>query len=323
MRAMILAAGLGTRLRPLTHVRPKALVPIMGATVLRFWFEKLRGMGFDGVVVNAFHRPEQILAEVGRWQADIPAVVRVEAQILGTGGGIRNVLDFFEDEPFVVVNGDVLCDAPLGELARQFLRTEEDVGLLLHDWPVFNNVAVDAEGHILGFGAEARNLAHDRTDIRLQAFTGIHFLKPHVLEPWPIGQLLDIIDVYRREIARGRPPRAFSSPRLFWREMGSVEAYWGLHRELSTLPQGFLPPIQTGQPCWRHPTAVISPEAELTGVVVVGARSRVMPRCRLKDVILWDDVRVEPGSILRNCVVTDQVICSGHHENQTLVGGPS
>lgn len=316
---MILAAGLGTRLRPLTYVRPKALVPVSGTTVLRFWFEQLQAMSFGGVVVNAFHYPNQILAEIDRWRANIPLEVRVEEELLGTGGGIRNMLDFCNGEPFVVVNGDIVCDAPLQKLAQRFLRLGEDLVLLLHDCPAFNNVAVDAGGQILGFGEEALSLARDRTDIRLQAFTGIHFIKPRVIQHLSVGRPHDIVAVYRQRIAEGRPPRALWSPGLFWREMGSIEAYWALHREFSSLPTGFLIPFQTGQPLWRDPTAVVSSDADLAGVVMVGARSRVMDGCRLEDVVLWDDVMVEPGTVLRNCVVADGVICSGYHEGQILV----
>ncbi len=245
--------------------------------------------------------------------------VAVEQELLGTGGGIRNVLDFFAGEPFVVVNSDIVSDAPLGDLAQQFVGQDGEVALLLHDCPVFNNVAVDEAGNILGFGEEARSLARYRPAIRLLAFTGIHFLRPQVLRHLPIGQPSDILALYRQRIAAGRPPRAMFVTDLFWREMGSIDAYWALHRELATYPAGFLTPFQTGQPCWRHPQAVLSPDVRLSGVVMLGAGSRVMRGCQLEDVILWDHVTVEPGTVLRNCLVTDGMICSGRHENQILL----
>jgi mannose-1-phosphate guanylyltransferase len=319
MRAMILAAGLGTRLRPLTYVRPKALVPVLGSRVLDFWLDRLQRMGFGGLVINAYHQPEKILEAVGARGFEIPVQVAVEQELLGTGGGIRNVLDFFAGEPFVVVNSDIVSDASLGDLAQQFVGQDSEVALLLHDYPVFNNVAVDEAGNILGFGEEARSLARHSPAIRLMAFTGVHFLHPQVLRHLAIGEPSDILTLYRQRIAAGRPPRAMFVTDLFWREMGSIDAYWALHREMATYPAGFLTPFETGQSYWRHPQAVLSPDTRLSGVVMLGAGSRVMRGCQLEDVILWDNVTVESGTILRNCLVTDGMICSGRHENQILL----
>jgi mannose-1-phosphate guanylyltransferase len=320
MRAMILAAGLGTRLRPLTYIRPKALVPILGTTVLDFWLSRLLSIGCAGVVVNAFHHPEKLIRALQNRALPIPARVQVEEELLGTGGGIRNVLDFFGDEPFVVVNGDVLSDAPLQDLYAQFLQMEVEAGLLLHDYPEFNNVAVDEGGWILGFGEEARKLMQERADVRLQAFTGIHLLQPRVLQHLAGGQPADIIAVYRDMIAAGRPPKAMLVPGLFWREMGSIDAYWALHREMATVPAGFLPPLQTGNHCRQHPTAAVAADVRLNGLVMVGAGSRVLSGSELTDVIVWDDVTIQARSVLRNCLVTDGVTCSGCHKDEILMG---
>jgi mannose-1-phosphate guanylyltransferase len=320
MRAMILAAGLGTRLRPLTYIRPKALVPILGTTVLDYWLSRLLSIGCAGVAVNAFHHPEKLIRALQNRALPIPARVQVEEELLGTGGGIRNVLDFFGGEPFVVVNGDVLSDAPLKELYEQFLQMEVEAGLLLHDYPEFNNVAVDEGGWILGFGAEARKLVQERADVRLLAFTGIQFLQPRVLQPLAGGQPADIIAVYRDMIAAGRPPKAMSVSGLFWREMGSIDAYWALQREMATVPAGFLPPLQTGNHCRQHPTASVAADVRLNGLVMVGAGSRVLSGSELTNVIVWDDVTIGARSVLRNCLVTDGVTCSGCHEDEILLG---
>jgi mannose-1-phosphate guanylyltransferase len=158
MRAMILAAGQGTRLLPLTRVRPKVLSPVVGITMLEFWIHQLHQAGCEAVVVNAFHLHEKMVAAVEERTWPIPVQVLVEPLLLGTGGGLRNALDFFEDEPFVALNGDMLCNAPFQELYRQHLRSGRLVSLLMHDWPRFNNVAVGEDGQILGFGGEADRL---------------------------------------------------------------------------------------------------------------------------------------------------------------------
>jgi mannose-1-phosphate guanylyltransferase len=318
MRAMILAAGLGTRLRPLTHVRPKALVPVMGSTPLEFWIFRLHRLGFEAVVVNAFQMPERLVEAVRKRNWPIPVHLEVEPELLGTGGGIRNVLDFFQGRPFVAVNGDTLCDAPLGALLARHLQSGTPASLLMHDWTPFNHVAVDDRGAIVGFGEEAAARRRGDSGMRLLAFTGIHFLNPDILQAFPVGQPMDILTVYRELIAEGSPPHALLHGDLFWREMGEIDSYWALNKELCTLPAGFLPPLVTGARAYIHPQASLAPDAKVTGCLVLGAGSRVLAGAELEDAILWDRVTVREGSVLRHCIVTDDAVVSGCHENAIL-----
>jgi mannose-1-phosphate guanylyltransferase len=319
VRAIILSAGLGTRLRPLTLVRPKVLVPVMGTTVLEFWVWQLHRAGFEAVVVNAFHLSERLAEEIQSRDWPIPVEVRFEPDLLGTGGGIRNVLDFFEDAPFAVVNGDIVAMVPVGELFRQHLESGCAASLLLHDWPVFNNVAVNADGQILEFGKEAKAVGEKDPRLRLMAFTGIHFIDPKIMRGITPGQPADILTVYRQLISEGTPPRALFHSELYWREMGSLGAYQDLNREFSQKPENAVPPFPTGRRVFVDPKAAVSPSARLDGMVVVGEGSRVMDGVEMRDVILWENVVVEPNSVLRNCVVTDGVRVEGVHENQILL----
>ena len=119
---MILAAGLGTRLRPLTLVRPKVLVPVAGVCVLDFWIRRLYDAGFEAVVINAYHLHERLVKAIQDRHWPIPVHVEVEPELLGTGGGIGNVLEFFEKQPFLVINGDIICNVPLPELREPVFR---------------------------------------------------------------------------------------------------------------------------------------------------------------------------------------------------------
>ena len=319
MRAMILAAGLGTRLRPLTLVRPKVLVPVRGTPVLDFWMERLHKEGAEAVVVNGFHLAGQLAEEVGKRSWPIPVEVRVEPVLLDTGGGIRNVLDFFGDQPFVVVNGDIICDAPLAELYRIHMASGSPVSLLMHDCPAFNNVAVNQEGFVMGFGQEASRMALDHPGSHLLAFTGIHFIHPGVIARLSPGVPMSILPLYRQLIGEGNPPRALFHPDLYWREMGSIDRYRSLTEELSRLSPHFLAPLHTGHGVYLHPEAKIAPDVRMEGVVVVGAGCRIMEGAELVDSILWDQVQVGPHSRLLGCILTDGVRIEGEHENKLLI----
>lgn len=318
MRAMILAAGLGTRLRPLTWARPKALVPVMGMPLLHYWIWRLYESGFEAVVVNAFHLPDKLVSVVKETDWPIPVEVRVEPSLLGTGGGIRNVLDFFGDEPFVVVNGDILCKVNLTSLYAQHLESNCLVSLLMHDFLQFNNVAVDGR-LIRGFGSEAKRLNHESSHIRLLAFTGIHVINSQVLKGLDPGRPHEIIPVYRELINSDNPPRAIFDNSLSWREIGSVEAYRSLHSELVALPENAYSPLKSGQSICVHPSAEISPYTVLKGMVVIGRNTRVVGDAVLENTILWDDVEVRPKSRLRNCIVTDGIAVRGNLENEIII----
>jgi mannose-1-phosphate guanylyltransferase len=317
---MILAAGQGTRLRPLTMVRPKVLVPITGSSVLDFWINRIYHAGFEAVAINGYHLHDKLVAAVRDKRWPIPVHVQVEPVLLGTGGGIRNVLDFFEEQPFLVVNGDIICDASLGDLRHRFIESGSPAGLLMHDCPAFNNVAVNSHGHILGFGHEARKLVAENAHLRCLAFTGIHIIHPKILEDFTAGQPADILTAYRAMILQGQPPLALQLPTFFWREIGSIAGYRSLHDELGSLEEGIVHPLQTGKAVWLDPEAEVSREVRMKGYVSVGRGTRVMDGVELIDSVIWDHVEIRRGTRLHNCVVADGVKVAGTHENEVIIG---
>src|SRR4030042_3671664 len=113
MKALILAAGLGTRLKPHTLKTPKPLFPIFGKTNLDIIIEKLEAAGCDAITVNTHHLHHKIEDFLSARHYTIPVYSRYEPEILGTGGAIKNLADFWDDEPFLVINSDVVTDISL------------------------------------------------------------------------------------------------------------------------------------------------------------------------------------------------------------------
>lgn len=322
MRGMILAAGLGTRLRPLTWVRPKVLMPVLGTTLLDFWVWQLYRAGCEAVVVNAFHLHESIVAAIQKKRWPIPVRCQVESTLLGTGGGIRNVLEFFGKAPFIVVNADIVCRLPLHDLYERHCRSGNPVSLVMHDWAAFNNVAVRDERTVVGFGQQAVAQRNAASDVRLLAFTGIHFITPSVLQDLSPGQPAEIIPIYQKLMEGGQPPQAFCVPDLYWREIGTLQAYRALNEELGHLPEDFLPPLTTGKQVCVHPEAEVAASAVLREMNVVGKGSRIAPKVEMENVIVWENASVEAAALLRNCIVTDGVTVRGAHEGEILSQKP-
>ena len=273
------------------------------------------------MILNAYHLKDRIAAAVSAKQWPIPVKVLNEPVLLGTGGGIRAAAELFGDEPFAVINVDIVSNVDLISLYERHKLSGAEVSLLLHDWPEFNNVAVNEEGSVLGFGREAEEIQKRGHGVRLLAFTGIHFINPSALAGIAAGVPDDILNIYRRLIAKGAPPRAISQQDLFWREVGSVESYGKVTKELTRLEPGFLLPVRTGENISIDPEAVMHPDCSLKGSVVAGRGVRICEGVRLENVILWNDIRIEKGSSLKDCIVADGMTISGSHTGKIFAPG--
>ncbi len=210
--AFLLAAGLGTRLRPYTLTTPKPLLPVRGVPMLDHALAHLRAHGHEEVVVNAFWLPEQVVAWAGR-QRGVTAIVEAPT-ILGTGGGLRNARHLLA-ERFCVVNGDILCDVDLTALwnepapAVMALRAQSNGG--------HTGVAL-REGRVVGIAGVV-----GESDSSLH-FTGIHVLDRAVLDLVPpVGEACIVRTAYRQLVAEGRVRGLVHGGE--WVDVGTVAEY--------------------------------------------------------------------------------------------------
>jgi aminoglycoside/choline kinase family phosphotransferase/dTDP-glucose pyrophosphorylase len=238
MKAMILAAGLGTRLLPLTEKSPKPLFPILGSPLIDILIRKLESAGFEAVIINTHHLAHLIDEFVREQAYSIPVTTRHEPTILGTGGAINNVEDFWDDKPFLVVNGDILANIDLVEVYRFHRNHKHPVTLVLHDYAKFNHVWVDSSDHITGFGHTApcppvtlnspritAGSGAEAANNRQLAFTGIHVLDPQVLSFIPNGTFCNIVDAYCEMIHQGRTIKGFIARNHYWYDIGTIAGY--------------------------------------------------------------------------------------------------
>ncbi|WP_419662761.1 aminoglycoside phosphotransferase [Desulfosarcina variabilis str. Montpellier] len=223
MKALILAAGFGTRLAPYTNHLPKALFPLAGIPVLARMMANLKRAGCTGIAVNAHHLADQIQAFLDDHAVGIPITLSHEHEILGTGGAIRRLASYWDGKPFMVVNADIVTDIDLARVYQVHLANPASVTLVLHDRPPFNQVWVDDTRRIVGF-ARFCDGAEPNGALQL-AFTGIHIIDADVLDWIPASGFCDIIAVYRQMIDKGIPIHAHVAKHHYWQDMGTPERF--------------------------------------------------------------------------------------------------
>jgi mannose-1-phosphate guanylyltransferase len=298
MKAMILAAGLGTRLRPLTLKRPKPLMPVGNRPMIDRVIQYLRRYGVHELIVNTHHHKEQLAAHLDSGRPfGLKIQVKAEARILGTGGGIKNTEGFWDHAPFIVMNSDVLTDI---DLARAF-RFHQEKGslatLILHDCQPFNQVRINDDLDILDIAAAP---GPDRL-----AFTGIHIMEPVLLSHIPSTGFSSIIDCYLKLIRKGHPIRAYVSRGHYWRDVGTIRSYLLANQEALHGNRRL-----SGSGSRIHPSAVI------TDWAVMGHGTILEAAAEIGRSVLWEGVTVQKG-----VRVMDSVVMSSRTVAENLIGG--
>ena len=225
MKAMILAAGLGTRLRPLTNTVPKPLLPVAGTPLIVWNLLLLKRHGFRDVVVNLHHLGPMIEQVVGNGsQYGLRILYSREPVILGTGGGIKQAEPHFSGEPVLVMNGDTLVELDLGAL-WSFHRDRQAAATLVlredQDAAQWGLVEVGTENQIVRIVGKGRT-STESTNPRM--FAGIHILSPRLLRDSPKGTAFSIIDPYVAAIARGDRVLGYDL-HGYWSDIGTPERY--------------------------------------------------------------------------------------------------
>ncbi len=219
MKALVLAAGFGERLRPHTTVTPKPLFPIAGRPLLDIIIEKLELAGCRAIAVNTHHLHRKIEDFLSGRSYLASVQVRYEPVILGTGGAIKNLSDFWNSEPFLVVNSDIVTDIDLRAAYEFHLQHRHPATLVLHDDERFNHVSVAEGNFIVDF--------HDRAmkGNRKLAFTGIQVIDPEILDLIPESVFSTSISAYEKLLSNGEKIKAFIAGQNKWKDIGTPGRY--------------------------------------------------------------------------------------------------
>jgi mannose-1-phosphate guanylyltransferase len=234
MKAMVLAAGLGTRLRPITDSRPKALVEVAGRTLLEITLSRLRGAGVREVIVNVHHFADMVLEYLN---ANDNFGMRVEISreeiLLDTGGGLKKAAWFFLedasrlDEPFILHNVDVISTIDLARMTRGHTEGAALATLAVQDRETSRYLLFDKHLRLCGrrAGRDGKSeLVRSSEPLQALAFSGIHILSPRLLKMITDEGVFSIITSYLNLAAKGETILGFRADEYYWRDLGRPES---------------------------------------------------------------------------------------------------
>ena len=312
MRAIVLSAGYGTRLWPLTEDRTKPAIPILGKPLVGYVAEYLAGYGFDEIVVNLHHRPESVRRALGdgsRFGVKLHYVME-EPEILGTSGALDNTREFFEHDTFLVVNGKIITDIDLRAALETHRRMKALATLVLlpNGRRERFSVIETEEGRVTRFAGMPDPNATGPAPLM---FTGIHIMEPRIFDYIPRGVFSDsVTHVYPKAMANGEIIAAHVASGR-WRELSTLQRYLDISIEMLR---------EIDQPYFAGPNTVISSTATVTesilwDVVEIGAGARVN-RC-----VLADHVRIPQNEMIENSIVVPRRLVEGKSPPEKALPG--
>ena len=307
-QAFVLAAGLGTRLRPLTEELPKPLIPIFQKPLLTFALDHLIAVGMNRFVINT-HRHPQLFQDffAGRGYAGFPITLVHEPDLLETGGGIKNAQSHLDTEPFLTYSGDILTDVELQPLIDEHFRKGNDVTLALRHTGLAAAVALRDQRVV---DISNRYGVAGNFD-----FANIAVWNSAIFERIPPRKKISFIPIIGDWIGQGARIGGLAMNDGKWFNISSRAEYLEVHRTI--LRENWKPNF-VKTPDWperKASSSIVDSSAQLRGCTVVGRNCRVGADAILEDTILWPDTEIASQSRLEACIVRSRKKVTGTHCN--------
>ena len=310
-QAFVLAAGRGTRLRPLTEDLPKPLIPIFQKPLITFALDHLINAGAERFIVNTHRRPElfENFFRDNEYEGHSITLVH-EPDLLETGGGIKNAERYLGSAPFLTYSGDIFTDINLQPLIDEHFRRGNEVTLALRETGLASEVALRDHRVV-----DIANRYGTRGDLD---FANVAVWNPTIFQQIPPQQKISFIPIVADWIGKGGKIGGLVMNDGRWFNIGSRAEYLDVHR--TVLQEHWMPHyINTG--AWPEriaKSATVDPTAQLRGYSVVGENCRVGEGAVLEDTILWPYAQIAAKSQLRGCIVRSQKKVSGIHRNSDI-----
>ena len=323
--AFVLGAGLGTRLRPLTDLVPKPLLPIFGKPIITFALDHLIAQGVERFVINSHHLAGQINA-LFQAHTDEKEIVPTryrgraihlvyEPDLLETGGGIRNAAALIGDEPFFVYSGDVLTDIDLRRLADAHFSSGCDVTLGLRTTGLSADISFDSRA---GLVVDVRQMLKSGVAGGYD-FANVSVWNPAAIAQIPPNEKISFIPVLVDWMSRGGRVAGVVLEEGSWFNVGNRSEYLRLHRIIA---REHWRPAYLVEPNWPasvDPGAKVSPGAEISDDSWVGANSLIESAAKLRNAIAWPNSIIRTRAELTECIVTGREVGEGVFDQHDFV----
>ena len=297
MKALVLAAGLGTRMKPFTFFQAKASLPLLNVPFIHYPLQYLSANGITDIVINLHAHPDSVKKAAGTQYGHSNISYSHEPEILGTAGAMRKAASMLGNEPFVVMNSDMIIEIPLQEVLEYHRNLDSDVTLvIMKDARFAHYGGLYFEGDPLrlsGFRSGPGESYH---------YTGFQVVSPRILDSIPVNQKSGIFtDIYPAHIADWKI-HGFVYHGL-WKEMGNLKEYLrtSLESHRNPLPEPLRPSGSNG--------SLISDDAE------------IQDGTEIFDSIIMGGAKVETGARVEHCIIGWDVSVSGSIRNQALARG--
>ncbi len=305
MRAIIIAGGLGTRLRPLTYNLPKPIVPVANRPFVLHQIELLKRYGITEIVLLPIYLSEEIkeIFDEGK-KFGVKVYYSIEEKPLGTAGAVKNAEEFFTPEPMIVFNGDILTDINLKDLIEAHYKKKARVTLALtevEDPTTYGLVLTDETGRVTRF---IEKPSWEQVTART-VNAGIYVLDPGVFEEVPRGLEYSFErQLYPHLLEREEPIYGFVS-QAYWIDIGSPQKYMQAHRGiLRQEVRVHIPGKKNEDGVWIGKNTYISPSAKVNGPSLLGDGVQIGDEVRVQDlVVLGENVSVDEGSSLDHSII--------------------
>ena len=330
MKAMILAAGFGTRLKPLTNDLPKPLFPILNQPILEHTLQFLRSQDIRDIAINLHHKPENITNYFGDGKKfGVNLHYSREEKILGTAGGIKKLQNFFNDDSFYVINSDVLADINLKDVMRFHKEKKSKLTLVVRKVSNTNKyqpIIRSDQGRIISFLGHSITNSKNSTQVM---FTGIQIIEPDIFSRIPENKFCGTTeDVFPGMIMDGLPVYGYLH-QGYWVDIGTRETYIQIQADvldgrliLKTPPSMnpgehlIAPPVHIGKDCKITQEAQIGPNA------VLGNNCYLHQGAVVKNSILWPGVTVNTGCTIENSVIGMGTVITKNVKDDLLAPEP-
>lgn len=322
MKAMVLAAGVGSRLDPLTSQLPKPLVPVANRPVMEHLLALLKKHGFCDIVSNLHYMPEEIRQYFGDGSRfGLKIDFRYEKELSGDAGGVRACRDFFAGETFIVLMGDLLTDADLSAVlkihkAKKALAT---IGLKqVEDVSQFGVALTNKDGFITGFQEKPSN----EEALSNLASTGIYVFEPEIFDHMPqTGSLGFGRQLFPQLVEDGLPVLG-AKIEGYWTDVGTIKQYKQSNFDALAGKLKLNIPGECNGKTYLEAGAVIAQDCQIDGQLLLGAHSQIKENVRLKgQVIIGDNCTIEPNTVLTDTIVwSNSVIGPDAYLENCVVG---